>query len=81
MGDEELIFNNGSTLEMGDLAKKYEEVCRGSYYFFRGFAVYVPASLGTDGKYTDVNGKTYDAVKVMAMTAGWDNIMNTSMIR
>ena len=61
MGDEELIFNNGSTLEMGDLAKKYAEGCRGIYYFFRGFAVYVPASLGTDGKYTDVNGKTYDA--------------------
>lgn len=61
MGDEELIFNNGSTLEMGPLAKQYAEGCRGLYYFFRGFAVYVPATLGTEGKYTGSDGKEYNA--------------------
>lgn len=81
MGDEELIFNNGSTLEMGDLAKKYAEGCRGIYYFFRGFAVYVPASLGIDGNIQMSTARLMMLVKVMAMTAGWDNIMNTSTIR
>lgn len=61
LGDEELIYHNGATLVMGDLAKKYAEGYRGIFWFFRGFAVYVPATLGTDGKYVDVNGKEYNA--------------------
>lgn len=61
LGDEDLIYHNGTTLAMGDLAKKYAEGCRGIYWFFRGFAVYVPASLGVDGKYVDENGKEYGA--------------------
>lgn len=59
---EILIYNNGETLEMGDLAKKYAEGCRGIYYFFRGFAVYVPESMGNEnGKYVGTDGKEYSA--------------------
>lgn len=57
-----LIFNNGTTLEMGDLAKAYAKKSRGIYYFFRGFAIYVPESLGNEnGKYIDINGKEWSA--------------------
>lgn len=59
LGDEDLIFNNGATLEMGDLAKKYAAGSRGLYYFFRGFAIYVPESICTEGKYTGTDGKVY----------------------
>ncbi len=61
---ESLIFHNGTTLEMGDIAKKYAEGCRGIYWFYRGFAVYVPEALATveDGDkkvYIAENGKKY----------------------
>lgn len=59
-GEDEFIYHNGTTLVMTDLAKKYAKGCRGIYWFFRGFAIYVPVSLTNEnGKYVDVNGKEY----------------------
>lgn len=60
MGDEYLVFNDGSQLALSDLAKEYAAGSRGLYWFYRGFAIYVPEALATeDGKYIDENGKSY----------------------
>ncbi len=63
MGDEPLVYNDGSKLVLSNLAKEYAAGCRGLYWFYRGFAIYVPEALATGGasgnKYVDVNGKEW----------------------
>ena len=60
-GDDLLVYNDGSKLVLGNIAKEYATGCRGLYWFYRGFAIYVPEALATtNGKYVDVNGKEYD---------------------
>lgn len=61
-----LVYNDGSgQLVLGDLAKKYLGGARGIFWYYRGFALYVPETLATDGKYTDETG-TFDG------SAGYD---------
>ncbi|MBQ8673768.1 MAG: hypothetical protein IJ511_06950 [Bacteroides sp.] len=60
-GDDLLIFNNDGRLELTDEGKKYVGKGRGIFWFYRGFAIYVPETVATDGKYIDENGKEYSA--------------------
>lgn len=57
-----LVYNDGSgKLVLGDFAKKYLGGARGVFWYYRGFALYVPETLATDGKYTDEDGKSFNA--------------------
>ena len=57
--DDMIIFNDGGKLTVTEFGQKYCSNSRGVYWFFRGFAIYVPQSLATDGKYVDENDKEY----------------------
>lgn len=59
--DDIIIYNDGGKLKVDDYAKKYMAHSHGVYWFYRGFAIYVPASLAPDGKYLADNGKEYSA--------------------
>lgn len=58
-----VIYNDGGKLKMGELGEKYAKGCRGIYWFYRGFAIYVPEALATDGKYVADNGKEYSGAE------------------
>ncbi|NDV94387.1 hypothetical protein D0T84_05565 [Dysgonomonas sp. 521] len=63
-GDEPIVYSDGTKLVLGDLAKEYATGCRGLYWFYRGFAIYVPEALATtDGKYVDENGKSWSGAE------------------
>lgn len=56
-----LVYNDGSgKLVLGDFAKKYLGGARGVFWYYRGFALYIPETLATDGKYIDENGKSFN---------------------
>lgn len=61
--EDNILFNDGDKLALGDLGKAYAAGCRGLYWFYRGFAMYVPEALATGGadgtKYVATNGKEY----------------------
>lgn len=57
--EDVVIFNDGGKLKMGELGEKYAKGCRGIYWFYRGFAIYVPEALATDGKYVADDGKEF----------------------
>lgn len=57
--DGDLVYNDGEKLTLGSVAKAYAEGSRGLYWFCRGFAIYVPEALATDGKYMGTDGKQY----------------------
>lgn len=62
-----LVYNDGSgKLVLGDFAKKYLGGARGVFWYYRGFALYVPETITTDGKYIDENGKSFEG------SAGYD---------
>lgn len=51
-------------LVLGDIAKTYAKGCRGIYWFYRGFAIYVPEALATeDGKYIADDGKAFSGAE------------------
>ncbi len=56
-----IIFNDGGRLKVSDYGQKYCSLSRGVYWFYRGFAIYVPEALGTDGKYVADNGEEFSA--------------------
>lgn len=57
---DNVVYNSGGKLVLGDLGKEYAAGSRGIYWFYRGFAIYVPEALATtDGKYVATNGKSY----------------------
>lgn len=58
-----VIFNDSGKLTMSDLAKTYAKGCRGIYWFYRGFAIYVPEALATDGKYVADDGSEYSGAE------------------
>ncbi len=63
-GENEVIYNNGTTLVVHDDYKKYLKHSRGIEWFWRGFAVYVPENLATEeGKYIDKNGKPWSGAE------------------
>lgn len=56
----DVIYNDGEKLVLGELGQKYAAKSRGLYWFNRGFAIYVPEALATEGgKYIGTNGKEY----------------------
>jgi hypothetical protein len=64
MGEDLLVYNDGSKLALSNIAKEYATGCRGLYWFYRGFAIYVPEALATtNGKYVDVNGKEWSGAE------------------
>jgi hypothetical protein len=61
---DNVVYNSGGKLVLGDLGKDYATGCRGVYWFYRGFAIYVPEALATtDGKYVASNGKSYSGAE------------------
>lgn len=48
--EDVILFNDGGKLTLGDLGKTYAKGCRGIYWFFRGFAIYVPESFAPEGQ-------------------------------
>ncbi|MBQ8420882.1 MAG: hypothetical protein IJX11_01310 [Bacteroidales bacterium] len=48
--EDVILFNDGGKLTLGDLGKTYAKGCRGIYWFYRGFAIYVPESFAPEGE-------------------------------
>ena len=58
--EDNIIYCDGTKLVLGDLGAEYAAKSRGIYWFYRGFAIYVPETLAVeDGKYIGTNGKSY----------------------
>ena len=57
--EDNIIYCDGTKLVLGDLGAEYAAKSRGIYWFYRGFAIYVPETLAVeDGKYIGTNGKS-----------------------
>lgn len=57
--DDVVIFNDGGKLKVDEYAQKYMKHSSGLNWFYRGFAIYVPQSLATDGKYIADDGSEH----------------------
>lgn len=57
--DVVVSVSDGKLVLGSDLAKTYAKGSRGIFWFYRGFAIYVPEALATDGKYTADNGEEF----------------------
>lgn len=69
--EDVVIFNDGGKLKMGELGEKYAKGCRGIYWFYRGFAIYVPEALATDGKYVADDGSESSGAEQYGMIDAW----------
>lgn len=69
--EDVVIFNDGGKLKMGELGEKYAKGCRGVYWFYRGFAIYVPEALATDGKYIADDGSESSGAEQYGMIDSW----------
>lgn len=56
---------------MGELGEKYAKGCRGIYWFYRGFAIYVPEALATDGKYIADDGSESSGAEQYGLIDSW----------
>lgn len=61
--EDVVIYNDSGKLKMSELAETYAKGCRGIYWFFRGFAIYVPEALATDGKYIADDGSEWSGAE------------------
>ncbi|NDV60346.1 hypothetical protein [Bacteroides sp. 519] len=59
----DVLWNDGEKLTLGSVGSEYAAGSKGIYFFCRGFAIYVPEALATDGKYKDENGKEYSGAE------------------
>ncbi len=57
--DDNIVYNDGDKLLLGSIGEDYAIGSRGLYWFYRGFAIYVPEALATDGKYKGTDNKDY----------------------
>lgn len=69
--EDVVIFNDEGTLKMGELGEKYAKGCRGIYWFYRGFAIYVPEALATDGKYVADDGSESSGAEQYGLIDAW----------
>lgn len=69
--EDVVIFNDGGKLKMGEIGEKYAKGCRGIYWFYRGFAIYVPEALATDGKYVADDGSESSGAEQYGMIDAW----------
>lgn len=69
--DDLIIYNDGGKLKLGEIGEKYAKGCRGIYWFYRGFAIYVPEALATDGKYIADDGSESSAGEQYGLIDAW----------